>query len=310
MEEKKIIKAEGYHVPVLLEESLSQLITNPDGIYIDATFGGGGHSREILKRLSPRGHLFGFDRDPDARENCDISDGRFTFVRSNFRYLKHFMHYYGISEVTGILADLGLSSHHLDDETRGFSFRFDAPIDMRMNRMGGQTAQELITRSTVDELADILKNYGEIKGAYRIATLMKEASDRGELRSIQNLLDAISPVSPLHDKKNLARIFQALRIAVNDEMGALQDLLEQGSELLIPGGRFSIITYHSLEDRPVKNYFKTGNIQGVRVTDHFGVPLSRLKPLNNKPITPKPEEEELNPRSRSAKLRTAVMQPL
>lgn len=304
--EDSIIKADGYHVPVLLEESLEQLITNPDGIYIDATFGGGGHSREILKRLSPEGHLFGFDKDPDALSNCDISDERFTFVRSDFRYLSFFMNYYGVKSVDGILADLGLSSHHLDDEGRGFSFRFDAPIDMRMNKAGGTTAQDLIENSTQEDLSSILKEYGEIKGAYRIAGLMKEASQRGELKSIQNLLDAIAPASPPHDKKNLSRIFQALRIAVNDEMGSLEALLQQGADLLASDGRFTIITYHSLEDRPVKNFFKTGNLQGERITDHFGVSHSPLKPLRNKPTTPTESELEKNPRSRSAKLRTAL----
>lgn len=306
MEGKEVIRAEGYHVPVLLEETLEQLITNPDGIYIDSTFGGGGHSREILKRLSPKGHLFGFDKDPDARDNCNIKDDRFTFVRSDFRYLSYFMDYYGVDAVQGILADLGLSSHHLDDEERGFSFRFDAPIDMRMNHSGGQTAAELIKLSSQEELATILKDYGEIKGAYRIAGLMKEASDQGVLQTIQNLLDAIAPATPPHDKKNLARIFQALRIAVNDEMSSLESLLQFGAELLAPDGRFSIITYHSLEDRPVKNYFKSGNLQGERVTDTFGVPISPLKPLQSKPTIPSDEEIERNPRSRSAKLRTAL----
>lgn len=306
MEGKEVIRAEGYHVPVLLEETLEQLITNPDGIYIDATFGGGGHSREILKRLSPKGHLFGFDKDPDARDNCNITDDRFTFVRSDFRYLSYFMDYYGVDAVQGILADLGLSSHHLDDEERGFSFRFDAPIDMRMNHSGGQTAAELIKNSSQEELATILKDYGEIKGAYRIAGLMKDGSDQGALHTIQNLLDAIAPATPPHDKKNLARIFQALRIAVNDEMSSLESLLRSGAELLAPDGRFSIITYHSLEDRPVKNYFKSGNLQGERVTDTFGVPISPLKPLLSKPTIPSDEEIERNPRSRSAKLRTAI----
>lgn len=304
--EENIIRAEGYHVPVLLEESLEELITNPDGIYVDATFGGGGHSREILKRLNSKGHLFSFDKDPDALANCDISDDRFTFVRSDFRYLSHFMNYYRVESIDGILADLGLSSHHLDDEERGFSFRFDAPIDMRMNKAGGITARELIAQSSIDELSNILKNYGEIKGAYRIATLIKQASDSSGLNSIQDLLNAIAQASPLHDKKNLSRIFQALRIAVNDEMKSLELLLSQGTDLLRRGGHFSIITYHSLEDRPVKNYFKSGNLEGMRITDSYGVPLSPLKPLSNKPTIPSPLEIDRNPRSRSAKLRTSV----
>ena len=301
-----ITTAEGYHVPVLLRETLDQLITDPNGIYIDVTFGGGGHSREILKRLGKKGHLFGVDRDLDAQKNCDITDERFTFVRSDFRYIANFMEYFGVDGVHGILADLGVSSHHLDDEERGFSFRFDAPVDMRMNQAAPMTAADLIYHSSLEDLTKILKDYGEVKGAYRIAKLMKEASVDAPIRSIQALLDAIAPAQPTFDKKGLARVFQALRIAVNDEMGALRHLLQAGEELLLEGGHFAIITYHSLEDRPVKNYFKTGNVDGERVTDNFGALIAPFEPLYSKPTIPSDEETALNPRSRSAKLRTAI----
>lgn len=306
MKEKEIIRAEGYHVPVLLEESVAALVTQPNGVYIDATFGGGGHSRHILEHLSPDGHLFGLDRDPDAWANCNITDDRFTFVRSNFRHLRHFMDFYGIEQVDGITADLGLSSHHLDDERRGFSFRFDAPLDMRMNSSGGRTAAELIASSSEEELGSTIALYGELKGSYRIASLIKKASEEGRLHTIQDLLLAVAPVVPERDKKSLAKLFQALRIAVNDELGALEQLLTDGLQLLRPQGRFVVITYHSLEDRPVKNFFRTGNIAGERVTDHFGVPISRITPLQSKPILPSKEEEARNPRSRSAKLRVGI----
>lgn len=301
-----IITANGYHVPVMLQETLDQLITDPNGIYIDVTFGGGGHSREILKRLGPTGHLFGIDRDLDALHNCDITDERFTFVRSDFRYIAHFMDYYGIAGVHGILGDLGVSSHHLDDEERGFSFRFDAPVDMRMNQAAPETAADLIYRSSLEDLTKILKEYGEVKGAYKIAKLMKAASEEAPIPSIQKLLDAIAPAQPPYDKKGLARVFQAFRIAVNDEMGALHSLLEAGKELLLPEGRFVFITYHSLEDRPVKNFFKTGNISGERITDTYGALISPFEPLYSKPTIPSDKEVAENPRARSAKLRTAV----
>lgn len=301
-----ITTALGYHVPVLLEESLDQLITDPSGTYIDVTFGGGGHSREILKRLDRKGRLFGVDRDIDAQQNCDITDERFTFVRSDFRYIAHFMDYFGVKGVHGILADLGVSSHHLDDEARGFSFRFDAPVDMRMNQAAPTTAADLIYHSSLEELTRILKDYGEVKGAYKIARLMKEASTNAPIPSIQKLLDAIAPAQPPHDKKGLARVFQALRIAVNDEMGALTSLLDAGKELLRPDGRFAVITYHSLEDRPVKNFFRTGNVDGERITDTYGALIAPFAPLFSKPTIPSDSEIETNPRARSAKLRTAV----
>lgn len=301
-----IKRAEGYHVPVLLEESIEALVTNPDGIYIDCTFGGGGHSQCILEHLSESGHLFGFDRDPDALAHCSISDGRFTFVRSNFCYLRQFMNYYGVESVDGIIADLGLSSHHLDDEKRGFSFRFDAPLDMRMNSDGGVTAAQLIEEKSEEEIGKILATYGEIKGSYRIASLIKSASEAGHLCTIQDLLNAVSPIIPERDKKQMAKLFQALRIAVNDEIGALEHLLTEGTKILREGGRFVIITYHSLEDRPVKNFFKVGNIEGIRTTDAFGNPDTSVTPLTSKPILPSEKEITMNPRARSAKLRVGV----
>ncbi|MDO4770628.1 16S rRNA (cytosine(1402)-N(4))-methyltransferase RsmH [Porphyromonas sp.] len=304
--EERIVIAGCYHIPVLLHESVDALDIRPDGIYIDTTHGGGGHSREILSRLGEGGRLFGVDRDLDALDNCTIDDERFTFVRSNFRHIAHFMDYYGVDKVDGILADLGVSSHHLDDEERGFSFRFDAPIDMRMNQAGGRTAAMLIKETEVGELARILKTYGEVKGSYKIASLLKEADAAGELSTIADMLEAIRPVCPPHDKKNLARIFQALRIAVNEEIDALRELLEVSVELLRPGGRLSVITYHSLEDRPVKNFIRTGNIDGMRHTDVFGAVISPMEPLGSKPILPSAEEIAANPRSRSAKLRIGV----
>ena len=299
-------RAEGYHVPVLCEESVVALVTDPGGIYIDCTFGGGGHSRPILESLAPEGHLFGLDRDPDAARECQISDPRFTFVRTNFRHLRHFMDFYGIEQVDGILADLGLSSHHLDDEGRGFSFRFEGPLDMRMNSRGGRTAAELIASLKQEELGKLLATYGELKGSYRIASLLKRASDEGRLSTIGELLTAVAPVVPERDKQSLAKLFQALRIAVNDEIGALHQLLSEGSELLAPGGRFVVITYHSLEDRPVKHFFRAGNVEGLRQTDHFGAPIAPLKPLHSKPVLPSEEEIARNPRARSAKLRIAT----
>ncbi len=303
-----ITRAEGYHVPVLLKETVEGVLTRPNGIYIDATLGGGGHSRALLSLLAPEGHLFGLDRDADAQQHNTITDPRFTFVRTDFRYLAHFMDYYGIDAVDGIIADLGVSSHHLDDEQRGFSFRFDAPIDMRMCQEAPRTAADLLRECSTQELAHILKEYGEVKGNYRIAQALTQAREEQELQTINDLLNAIQPVCPKEDKKNLARIFQALRIVVNDELGALEALLEEGSKLLRPGGRMAIITYHSLEDRRVKNFFRNGNLSGTRQTDLYGVPLSHMEPATAKPILPSSEEQSRNPRSRSAKLRIGIRQ--
>ena len=301
-----------YHVPALLRETVDSLITDPDGIYVDATFGGGGHSREILSRLGPEGHLFGLDRDLDARDRCDISDERFTFVRTDFRYLSRFLTYFGVTHIDGLLADLGVSSHDFDEEGRGFSFRYDdAPIDMRMNQSAGETARQLIDRLEWSELATLLHTYGEVQQSRRAATLIKQAAERGELETMKGLIDALSPIAPERNKKLrnkvLSQVFQALRIAVNDEMGALYTLLESLPTLLAPGGRAVFLTYHSLEDRPVKNFFRYGNVAGDRETDLYGNLRAPLRPLSSKPVIPSAEEIERNPRVRSAKLRAAEL---
>ena len=299
--------AETYHVPVLLRESVDGLAIKPDGVYIDTTFGGGGHSREILSRLGKKGHLFSFDQDADAERNS-INDKRFTFVRSNFRYIKNWMRYYGIEQIDGLLADLGVSSHHFDDETRGFSFRYEAPLDMRMNKRAGKTAADVLNETEESLLADILYIYGELKQARRIASaIVKERA----IRRIETTADLIRVTDGLlrsngvngSEKKEMAKLFQALRIEVNHEMDALREMLNGARDLLSPGGRLSVITYHSLEDRMVKNYIKAGNAEGKVCQDFFGRIEAPFKTVNNKVITPSADEQTQNPRSRSAKLR-------
>ena len=297
--------AETYHIPVLLQESVDGLDIQPDGVYVDVTFGGGGHSREILSRLGPNGRLFSFDQDADAEKNI-VNDKRFTFVRSNFRYLKNWMRYYGIEEINGLLADLGVSSHHFDDETRGFSFRFDAPLDMRMNRRASTTAADLINSYSEEQLADIFYLYGELKQARRLAAVIAKERQSKTLQTTQDLLNITSKLfSPKHEKKEQAQMFQALRIEVNHEMQALQEMLYSAQELLAKGGRLSVITYHSLEDRMVKNMMRSGNVEGKIEQDFFGRSNAPLKIVNNKVVVPSDEEIERNPRSRSAKLRIA-----
>ncbi len=301
--------AETYHVPVLLRESVDGLDIQPDGIYVDVTFGGGGHSKEILSRLGDKGHLYSFDQDADAERNVaplqSSRRGAFTFVRSNFRYLTHWMRYYGVEQIDGLLGDLGVSSHHFDDETRGFSFRFDAPLDMRMNKRAGQTAADVLNDYTEEQLADVFYLYGELKQARRMA---KAVVEYRRSRRIETTGDLSAVVEPLmrseREKKELAKVFQALRIEVNHEMDALRDMLNGAVRLLRPGGRLSIITYHSLEDRIVKNMMKAGNVEGRVEQDFFGRISSPLRPLN-KVTTPSEEEQRRNPRSRSAKLRIA-----
>jgi 16S rRNA (cytosine1402-N4)-methyltransferase len=298
---------ETYHVPVLLMESVDGLAIKPDGVYIDTTFGGGGHSKEILNRLGKKGHLFSFDQDADAERNS-INDERFTFVRSNFRYIKNWMRYYGIEQIDGLLADLGVSSHHFDDETRGFSFRYEAPLDMRMNKRAGKTAADVLNETEESLLADILYIYGELKQARRIASaIVKERA----IRRIETTADLIRVTDGLlrsngvngSEKKEMAKLFQALRIEVNHEMDALREMLNGARDLLSPGGRLSVITYHSLEDRMVKNYIKAGNAEGKVCQDFFGRIEAPFKTVNNKVITPSADEQTQNPRSRSAKLR-------
>ena len=299
-----IITAETYHVPVLLNESIDGLAIKPDGIYVDVTFGGGGHSKEILRRLGKKGHLYSFDQDPDAEKNI-VNDDRFTFVRSNFRYLKNWMRYYGVDHIDGLLADLGVSSHHFDDETRGFSFRFDAPLDMRMNKRAGQTAADILNNYPEEQLADVFYLYGELKNARRLA---KAIVDSRKERTIQTTADLGASIEPLmrsdREKKDLARIYQALRIEVNHEMDALHDMLKGATQLLCEGGRLSVITYHSLEDRIVKNVMKAGNVEGHVEQDFYGRISSPYR-LVNKVTVPTDEEQQQNPRSRSAKLRIA-----
>lgn len=294
-----------YHVPVLLNESVGGLDIKPGGIYIDVTFGGGGHSREILSRLNGRGHLYSFDQDADAEKNVEPQDN-FTFVRSNFRYLKNWMRYYGIDGIDGVLADLGVSSHHFDDETRGFSFRFDSPLDMRMNKRGGDTAADLLNKYDEEELADMFYLYGELKNSRRIAATIVKARAQAPFTTTQDLINATQPLFPRErGKKEMAKLFQALRIVVNHEMSALREMLEAATLLLKPGGRLSVITYHSLEDRIVKNMMKTGNPEGKMKQDFFGRVETPFKLVNNKVIVPDADEQERNPRSRSAKLRIA-----
>ncbi len=308
-----MIKTAGsYHVPVLLEQSIEGLNIHPEGIYVDATFGGGGHSMEILSQLNEKGHLFSFDQDLDAEKNIQqeghevLLQDNFTFIRSNFRYLKNWMRYYKIDKIDGILADLGVSSHHFDDENRGFSFRFDAPLDMRMNTKASLTAADLINTYNEEQLADIFYLYGELKNARRIASLLVKARSQKNITSTHDLIQAVEAVfGKAREKKDLAKLFQALRIEVNHEMEALKELLNSAQELLTTGGRLVVITYHSLEDRMVKNIMKTGNVQGKVQQDFFGRIETTFKLLNNKVITPTPQEQQENPRSRSAKLRIA-----
>lgn len=316
--------AETYHVPVLLKESVDGLHIKPNGIYVDVTFGGGGHSREILSRLGADGHLFSFDQDADAENNifedrgdakdCSneqkgkrfVDDSRFTFVRSNFRFLKNWMQYYGIEQIDGLLGDLGVSSHHFDDESRGFSFRFDAPLDMRMNKRAGKTAADIVNEYDEEQLANLFYIYGELKNSRRIASTLTNARRQKPIATTSDFINAVEPLFKRErEKKDMAKLFQALRIEVNHEMTALKEMLMAATDVMKPGGRLSIITYHSLEDRIVKNIMKTGNIEGKVEQDFFGHIDSPYKLINNKVIVPSEEEQSQNPRSRSAKLRIA-----
>lgn len=292
-------------MPVLLNESIDGLNIKSDGIYVDVTFGGGGHSREILRRLGPKGRLYGFDQDSDAEGNIP-DDERFTFVRSNFRYLKNWMRYYEVEKIDGLLADLGVSSHHFDDETRGFSFRWDSPLDMRMNKRAGVTAADFINKAEEEKIADVLYLYGEIRQARRIASQIVKARSEKPLLTTGDLLKVVQPLMPHNrEKKDLARVFQALRIEINHEMDALKEMLLAASEVLAEGGRLSVITYHSLEDRIVKNVMKAGNVEGKIEQDFYGRISSPFRSVNSKVIVPSDQEQQTNPRSRSAKLRVA-----
>lgn len=296
---------ETYHVPVLLKESVDGLDIKPNGIYVDVTFGGGGHSKEILRRLGKNGKLYSFDQDADAERNI-IGDERFTFVRSNFRYLKNWMRYYGVEQIDGLLGDLGVSSHHFDDETRGFSFRFDAPLDMRMNKRAGTTAADILNKYEEEQLADIFYLYGELKTARKIAACIVKARTVKSIETTQDMLNAVGHLFQRErEKKEMAKLFQALRIEVNHEMEALKEMLLAATELIKPGGRLSVITYHSLEDRIVKNVMKAGNAEGKISQDFFGRIDTPFKAVNHKVIVPDMNEQQQNPRSRSAKLRIA-----
>lgn len=296
---------EVYHIPVLLHESVDGLHINPNGVYVDVTFGGGGHSKEILNRLSNKGRLVGFDQDEDAERNI-VNDERFIFVRSNFRYLSNFLRYHNMNAVDGILADLGVSSHHFDDSERGFSFRFDGALDMRMNKRAGMTAADVINTYEESKLADIFYLYGELKNSRKLASTLVKQRSKQKIKTIAEFLEAIKPLfGREREKKELAKVFQALRIEVNREMEALREMLQSATEALKPGGRLVVITYHSLEDRMVKNMMRTGNIEGKQEQDFYGNVLTPYRLINNKVIVPKQDELERNPRSRSAKLRIA-----
>lgn len=294
-----------YHIPVLLHESIEGMHIHPGGIYVDVTFGGGGHSKEILRQMGSNSKLFSFDQDPDAEKNI-VNDPRFTFVRSNFRYLHNFLRYYGVEKVDAILADLGVSSHHFDDSERGFSFRFDGKLDMRMNKRAGITAADIVNTYEEERLANVFYLYGELKNSRKLASVLVKARSTKPVKTIGEFIDLIKPLyGKEREKKELAKVFQALRIEVNQEMEALKEMLYAATEALKPGGRLVVITYHSLEDRMVKNIMKTGNVEGKAEQDFFGNIQTPFKLINNKVITPCDDEVQRNPRSRSAKLRIA-----
>ncbi|MBP5688672.1 MAG: 16S rRNA (cytosine(1402)-N(4))-methyltransferase RsmH [Muribaculaceae bacterium] len=294
-----------YHIPALLEETINGLDINPEGIYVDVTFGGGGHSRAIMEKLGEKGRLFSFDQDMDAWANR-LNDSRFTFVHGNFSFLKNFLRYYGIEKVDGILADLGVSFHHFDDSERGFSFRQDSRLDMRMNRDSNVDAATVVNTYDEERLASVLYLYGELKQSRRMASAIVKARSNGEIATTGRLVEVVSPfIRKSQEKKELAQVFQALRIEVNHEIDVLKRMLNQSLEVLKPGGRLVIITYHSLEDRLVKNFMRSGNVEGKIDKDFYGKINTPWKLINNKVITASDAEVERNPRSRSAKLRIA-----
>ena len=296
-----------YHIPALLDECIEGLQIKPDGTYVDVTFGGGGHSRAIMSQLGPEGHLYSFDQDLDAYANR-IDDPRFTFVHSNFAYLCNFMRFYGVDKVDGIIADLGVSFHHFDEGERGFSFRADGRLDMRMNRDAHRDAAWIVANYTEEQLADVLYLYGELRQARRMASAIVKARNAGTLTTTGQLVEVVKPfIAPKAEKKELAQVFQALRIEVNDEIATLKKLLESSLKVLKPGGRLVVLTYHSLEDRLVKNFIKSGNVEGKVEKDFFGRVNAPLRAVNNKVIVASDAEVERNPRARSAKLRIAEL---
>lgn len=294
-----------YHVPVLLKESVDGMNIHSGGTYVDVTFGGGGHSREILSRLNEGGTLLAFDQDEDAEKNR-VNNPHFIFVRSNFRYLHNFLRYHGISQVDAILADLGVSSHHFDDSERGFSFRFDGKLDMRMNKRAGATAADIVNSYDEERLADVFYLYGELRNSRKIASAIQKSRSVKNISTINDFLEVLNPLfNREREKKELAKVFQALRIEVNQEMEALKEMLYAATAALKPGGRLVVITYHSLEDRMVKNIIRTGNVEGKAEKDFYGNLLTPYRQINNKVIVPDSMELDRNPRSRSAKLRIA-----
>lgn len=298
---------ETYHIPALLTPTLDLLEIKPEGVYIDATFGGGGHSRAILERLGPEGRLYGFDRDIDAFRNAP-DDPRFTFVHSDYRFIPNFLHFYDVGKVDGILADLGVSFHHFDDASRGFSFREDAPLDMRMNRSGERTAADILREYPQDELDNMFRAYTDLKRTGQLAAAIVKRRAVAPILTTAQLAETLSPLlNPKSLKKDLAQAFQALRIETNDEMHSLRVFLNNSLKVLKPGGRLAVITYHSIEDRLVKNFLRSGNIEGKVEQDFYGHVLSPWKTITRSPIVPDAEEVERNPRSRSAKLRVAEL---
>lgn len=296
-----------YHVPALLQEAIQLLDIKPDGVYIDATFGGGGHSREIIKNLNGNGHLFSFDRDMDAYQNR-IDDSRFTFVHGNFRHILNFMRYYGVDKVDGILADFGVSFHHFDTPERGFSFRHDAPLDMRMNQKASRTAADIIEKADEKFLLEIFRAYADLRNPKAVANAVLKSRDQEAILTTSRLAEAVKPaLDPRQEKKELAQVFQAFRIAVNHEAEDLKLFLQASLHALKPGGRLVTLTYHSLEDRLVKNFFKAGNIEGKEEKDFYGVLNTPWKIITRKPLEASPQEVEKNPRARSARLRAAML---
>lgn len=299
--------APDYHIPVLLQATVDGLNVRPDGYYVDCTFGGGGHSREILRRLGPNGRLLAFDQDADAQRNIPAGEDRLTFVQSNFRYLPNWLHYYGYAQVDGILADLGVSSHHFDAPDRGFSFRFEGALDMRMNKRAHTSAAGVVNTYSEEQLANLFYLYGELNNGRRLAAAIIKARAAAPIERVGQLVDVVTPyLGAARAKKDMAKVFQALRIEVNHEMEALEAMLTAALTLLKPGGRLSVLTYHSLEDRLVKNFIKAGNAAGKVEQDFYGNRLAPMKPLNGRVIRPDEAEMAANPRSRSAKLRIGL----
>ncbi len=296
-----------YHIPALLQETINLLDIKPGGIYVDVTFGGGGHSRAILEHLSDSGRLLSFDRDMDAYANR-LDDQRFTFVYSNFRYIENFLRYHETGKVDGILADLGVSFHHFDSAERGFSFRTDAPLDMRMNQNAPHTAAQIVAEYDETSLKEMLKAYADLKSPGNVAKAIVKTRNIADITTTFQLADAVRPaLDPRQEKKEMAQVFQAFRIETNDEMGDLRHFLQASIRVLKPGGRLAILTYHSVEDRMVKNFFKTGNVEGNESKDFFGNDLSPWKLITRKPVEASDAEMEENPRARSAKLRVAQL---